>query len=252
MVDHSTMKLGKKPERLDYRTLRLARYLTPALSPAPQKCDWTKSVSSWPMMRNDLIGDCTFAAAGHLIQEWTANVGDPILPADEDIVAGYSALTGYNPSDPGTDQGAVELDVLNFWRQQGIAHHQIQAYVAVDVPNFENVRQAVFLFGGCYCGLGLPLSASVQEDWDTKSNPGSLSEVPNSWGGHAVPILAYDEDFLICVTWGQLKKISWDFWLKYCEEAYAVLSPDWIEANNLAPSGVDLETLSADLADITK
>ena len=34
------------------------------------------------MMLNDSIGDCTCAAAGHLIMEWTANAGKEVVPAD--------------------------------------------------------------------------------------------------------------------------------------------------------------------------
>ncbi len=52
------------------------------------------------MMENDQIGDCTCAAAEHLIMEWTANAGKKMVtPSDKQIVAAYSAITGLQPDD---------------------------------------------------------------------------------------------------------------------------------------------------------
>ena len=73
-----------------------------------------------------------------------------------------------------------------------------------------------------------------------------------SWGGHAVPVVAYDTEGLTCVTWGALKKMTWSFWLAYAEEAYAVVSEDFISANGLDPTGLDLSTLLADLTAVSK
>ena len=59
------------------------------------------------MMDNDQIGDCTCAAAGHLIMEWTANAQSKMVtPTDKQIVAAYSAITGYNPTTGANDNGA--------------------------------------------------------------------------------------------------------------------------------------------------
>jgi hypothetical protein len=129
-------RLGKKPPRVDSRTLQLAKYLrvcatdlvqkgtglpeatapSHVLAPAPASIDWTAKISSWPMMANDTLGDCTCAAAGHMIECWTANLGDAFTPTNTQIIAAYSATSGYVPGDPATDKGAVELDVLNYWR----------------------------------------------------------------------------------------------------------------------------------------
>jgi len=45
--------------------------------------------------------------------------------------------------------------------------------------------------------------------------------------------------------------MTWAFWDRYFDEAYCCLTPDWIEANGQTPSGFDLPTLQADLAQIT-
>ena len=67
-----------------------------------------------------------------------------------------------------------------------------------------------------------------------------------SWGGHAVPVVASDPRRLAVVTWGQLLRMTWAFWEAYCDEAYAILSHDFLEKNK-TPDGFDLATLRADL-----
>ncbi len=52
------------------------------------------------------------------------------------------------------------------------------------------------------------------------------------------------------VTWGTVKAMSWGFYGTYCDEAYAVLSRDFL-ANRKTPAGFDFEQLQADLAVIT-
>ncbi len=122
-VDPRKLKLGKTVARHDPRALLMASYLTPALPAPPASFDLTSKVgSTWGMMDNDQLGDCTCAAAGHLIMEWTANAGKKMVtPTDKQIVAAYSAVTGYNPVTGANDNGANEVDVLNYWRQTGIA-----------------------------------------------------------------------------------------------------------------------------------
>lgn len=248
MPDHSTMKLGKKPPKHDIRTLRLARYLPPALPAPPDSCDWSNSQPDWGMMDNDQLGCCTIAACGHAIQVWTLVINQRVTVPDDVILHYYEVWDGYNPTDPNSDQGGVELDVLNKWRQQTFNGHSLQAYAAVDTNNLTNVKQAVALFGGTYIGVALPISAQSQDIWDAVSGP---EGEPGSWGGHAVFCLAYDVSGITCITWGQLKKMTWAFWEKYVDEAYALLSPDFIAQSGLAPSNFDLATLQSDLNVIT-
>jgi hypothetical protein len=249
-------KLGKQAPRRDPRTLKFAEYLG-ADVPAPLTCDWSQHVGKpWGMMANDNVGDCTCAAAGHMIETWTANCGSGVVPADADVLSAYEAVSGYNPSDPGTDQGAVELDVLSFWRKTGIGGHSIVAYTSVRPSVQQHVRAACYLFGGLYIGLQLPLSANGQVGglWDVPSQGLNGDGQPGSWGGHAVSIVAVDDDGLTCVTWGALQRMTWAFWSAYTDEAYGVLSQDWVNLSvswtteTLSPSWFDLNALQADLA----
>ena len=239
------MKLGKLAPRRDVRTLRMARYLTPALPPAPAAVDWTNTVT-FPsgMMLNDTLGDCTCAALGHAVQVWTANSGAEVTVPDAAVLATYEAACGYNPADPSTDQGGVELDVLNYVRSSGLgsAGTIVKSYVACQPENREHIKQAIHLFGGAYIGLALPLTAQGDGDWTVQIGGGEASQI-GSWGGHAVFVPAYDDAGLTCITWGQKKRMSWDFWDTYCDEAYALLSPLW----NVRQPGFDAASLAADL-----
>jgi hypothetical protein len=244
------MKLGKQAPRHDPRTLHLANYLnTGKLPPIPTHKDWSGKVLGWPMYANDVIGDCTIAGAAHLIQEWTANANTEVSPTDPDVITAYSAVSGYDPRTGANDNGAVELDVLNYWRRTGVAGHKIFAYAALEPRNHSHVKAAVYLFGGCYIGLALPLSAQNQGIWSVPSSGMHGNGRPNSWGGHAVNVVAYDAHFLTVVTWGALKKMTWGFWDAYCDESYAVLSQDFMN-NGVAPNAIDWSTLQQDLKQV--
>jgi len=248
MADHSGMRLGKNAPRHEIRTLQMAQYLRPEVLPAlPESQEWYDKVGTWPMMMNDRLGDCTCAAAGHFIEEWTAYAGNKVILSDDEIVAGYSAITGYDARTGTNDNGAVELDVLKYWKNTGFAGHRIAAFVALEPGSLDHIRASVFLFGGCYIGVALPVSAQTQGVWAVPPCGLSGRGAPGSWGGHAVPVVGYDAHGVTVVTWGALKRMTWGFWQAYCDEAYAVLSPDWVSATNPAVNGFDLDQLDEDL-----
>ncbi len=243
---HGGMKLGKKPAKVDPRTLKMAAYLTAELPPAPAEVP-VPDMRHLGMMLNDQLGDCTCAGAAHMVQAWTASNGAEYVISDADVLKAYEGSCGYNPSDPGSDQGGVELDVLNYWRTTGVGGHKIAAFVALEPGNREHLKAACWLFGGCYLGVQLPVTAQNQIVWSLSIATGGPDAEPNSWGGHAVPIVGYNETGPICITWGAPKQMTWSWFDVYCEEAYAVLSADWVQDGKPAPSGFDLAALQADL-----
>jgi hypothetical protein len=241
--------LGKLPVRTDVRTLRLARYVDRSKLPAPPDVlDETAHVAGWPMYANDRIGDCTIAAAGHMIEAWTAAARGRAVEVTEASV--LSAFDRVKLVDPATgEEGAVVLDVLRMWRKQGVGRHRIGAYARLPVHDHELLQTAAWLFGGLYIGLQMPLSAQRQVTWDWT---GSLSgpAAPGSWGGHAVDVVRYGPGSLTVVTWGRLQDMTWSFWDRYVDEAYCILSPDFLDGKQ-APNGFDLEALKEDLALVT-
>jgi Domain of unknown function (DUF1906) len=247
-VDYSQMPLGKRHARHDPRVPMLAKYLPMASLPSPpDSVDWYSRINNWGVMKNDLLGDCTCAAVGHAVLQWTTYTGRPKLLSDEDIVDLYEVVGGYNPADPSTDQGAVEVDVLNYWLNQGVDGDNITAYASIEVGNTIAVKDAINWFGNVYIGLALPISAQTQDVWSVPPGGAVGLGASGSWGGHAVPVVGYDQRGLLCVTWGQLKRMTYEFWSAYCDEAYALMSKDFVRSAGTTPNGVTWEQLQEDM-----
>jgi hypothetical protein len=138
---------------------------------------------------------------------------------------------------------------LKLWRKEGIGRHRIGAFARVSLHDHDLVRTAAWLFGGLYLGLQLPEIAQHQVTWDWV---GRLTgdAAPGSWGGHAVDVVRYAGGSLTVVTWGRLQDLTWSFWDRYVDEAYCILSHDFLSGDR-APNGFDLEALRADLALVT-
>ena len=240
-------KLGRKAIKTDSRTLRLSKYFTAALPPPPKAVGWAHGIRQYGMLGNDVLGDCTCAAVGHAVQILTANASVEAPVTDAEVLGIYENWCGYNPADPSTDQGGICLDVLNDWRQQGFAGHPLLAYATALPANQIHIQQAITLFGGVYIGFNLPQYAlpgdgTIPPVWDVDPNADNTII-----GGHCVFVCAYSPYALTCVTWGQLQPMTWGFWNKYVDEAYALISPNWIEVSGKAPNGFNLAALESDL-----
>lgn len=243
------MKLGKLAPRHDPRTLKLSDYLDDARLPAaPPSVDWSGRIAKWGMMGNDKLGDCTCAAVGHIIMAATALHSKMFTPSDASILKAYEDVGGYKPGDESTDNGAVILDVLRYWRTTGIEGHKLGAFADIRVKDFNHIRQSVWLFGSADVGIQLPTSAQGQEVWDVVGNSLTGDSAPGSWGGHCIPFIGYNALGPICVTWGTPLQMTWAFWSAYGDEAHAPLTEDWVDGVKKAPSGFNLEQLKADLS----
>jgi hypothetical protein len=247
-------KLGKQRPKIDSRTLQFGAYLTKELAPPPLSVDYTKPVKEWPMMGNDQYGDCTCAAAGHMIEEWSANTGTVEILSDPQILKAYNHFAKGNP-----DAGANMLDVLKYWRKTGIGTDKISAFAQLEPQNDVQLRDAVNIFGAAYIGLALP-NFAVPPNTDFLTIPWVVpgtgpvgNAAPNPNNGHCVPAVAYDQRFIYVVTWGAIKTMSWHFYDAYADEAFAVLSSDWINKKvGTSPSGFNMAALQQDLAAVGK
>lgn len=246
-VSHGPVCLGKKRPKRSLKALPFSNYANATSIAYPPVHAWERKIN-WGMLGNDKLGDCTIAATLHLIMGWqaVANSGTPVAFTNQDAINLYSAITGYNPNDPNSDQGANETDVLNYWKATGVKGHKIAGYVSLDVSNIEMIKAAIYLFGGVYIGFNVP--AYIMD----VPNGGSWSQKPGVdttiEGGHAIYLPGYGHDGATLVSWGTTYTFDWDFWTAYVDEAYAIVSTDWIEKSGKSPSGVDVTGLMADLA----
>lgn len=244
----NNIRLGKLPPKHDHRTLMMASYLQPSILPALPMFQFWEKEDAYAMYDNDTLGDCTIAGAANLMGGWSeCSKGTPNKFTNDQIIYTYSILSGYNPqSGDGADNGCVELDVLKYWKNTGIANHKIDAFMGLEPGNDIHLKSSVYLFGGAYLGLALPLSAQNQDIWSIPVVDSAYSQ-PGSWGGHCVIMVGYDPMYAYLTTWGAVKKATWGFLDKYIEEAYAIMSPDWLNSNNVAPNHFDTNTLNKDL-----
>jgi len=236
-------KLGKLPPKFDARTLRLAHYIEKRKLPKVPKTHnlSRKTLKAFPdlgMMNNDRLGCCTIAGLAHAEQTWSTYGGNPRRPTDEQIVEAYNRING------GEDSGAFMIDALKMARTVGVGGNPIYGFVSVHPYDHDQVRTALFLFGGLYVGAGLPYSAQDQKVWDIGDGP---SFAPGSWGGHTFNAVDFDAKGLTIVTWGALQRMTWAFWDRYVDECYAVLEQDYVGDDNRSPQGFSLSKLAADL-----
>lgn len=178
----------------------------------------------------------------------TANTSGIIVPTDDQVVAFYSATSGYVPGNDATDNGADEAIVCQRLVSTGFLGHKADAVGRVDPQNFSHISWCIQLNGCCRVGLNLPGYAEDQFDagqpWDVSAGGDQSTE------GHDVPLVDYRGGLFYCVSWGKKVPVTPGFLYKYCEEAWAELFFDWIAAQGAAPSGLDLGALAAKMKEL--
>lgn len=249
------MKLGKKPFVPDPRDLKFSKYrmrlVEPELPPVPEgPFGHEELVPAWGMLANDSVGCCVFAGAAHETMLWTREGQQPADFTDATVLADYSAVTGYDPSDPSTDAGTDVREALKYRRNVGILdaqgnRHKIGAFVGLDVGNVDHVLEALYLFGAVALGIQIPDTAMEEfkngRPWDL---PGGSIE-----GGHYVPLVARREN-LVVVTWAKLQQMTAAFYAQFSDEAWGILSEEMLVGGR-SPEGFDLEALKADLVAVS-
>lgn len=242
------MKLGKTPARPGSIKFKLAKYLT-GLPAFPSKYSHaTLETAPWQMLGNDKYGDCVLAGAGHETMLWNIEASKAISITEANALSDYSAITGFNPNDPNTDQGTDMQVAASYRRKTGVVdaignRHQVRAYLSINLGKTSEFKQAIYLFGVVGLGIQFPASAMAQfnagKSWTVVK--GSKIE-----GGHYVPLMGYDSRYVYLVTWGKVIKASWGFVNKYADEAVVYLSEEFL-TNGKSLEGFDLQTLTTDL-----
>jgi hypothetical protein len=232
------MKFGKKPAKRLRKSLALSNYLNMSAVSYPPVHAWERPID-YGMLGNDKAGDCAYAGHFHMRMNWraVADAGNPLIVTTEQVLADYAAGTGYDPVSGANDNGAVLTDVLKQYNDK---------YVTLDVQNVEQIKAAIFIFGAVYLGFGVPqsmvdqLGHGIDPTWEFLPNDKPSGE------GHCVVVFGYGRAGVPPCSWGKIYHTPWEFWLQNVDEAYAVISPEWIKHSGVSPSGLDLTGLLAD------
>ena len=248
-------RLGRNQPAPGHPRLSLSQYLVAEnLPPVPAECNYftpaTAPVVS-DMFQNDRLGCCVIAAAGHLVGVATGNAGDLFHYSEAQIIADYSAVTGYVPGEEATDNGTDEVSAFQYWQQHGFANGtKLAGWIHVDPTNQQEIQTALYLFEGIFFGIGLPDAwlnpppAAPLFFWDVAGDP-------NPDNGHAFLGGGCGPRGVDISTWGVVGEISWGAIAKYAGapggELYTLLTPDIIaKAQGKAPNGIAWADLVSD------
>ncbi len=247
LPDGRTMKLGRVPPLTRPQCpLFIDHFDAEAAQPPPPMVDYaSKAIAALHQVdMNATLGCCVISGKMHQIGLWTGNdTGTPALASDNEVISQYHAICG-----PG-DNGCQITAVLDHFRSKGLTCggqiHWIDGYVLVDSTNKLEVQVALYLFGSLTLGFNLPGA------WQQSARPGFLWDDTSSpsVGGHDICVVGYDNIGVQVCTWGMLGTITWMALAnkRIFEETYAALARDWYGNDQLAPCGVNAETLKADL-----
>lgn len=227
---------GRLPRDPTAPFVEITSHLLEGTGNAPAACDYYSRIKAWGIMLNNEWGDCTCAADGHIAVQQVAYGLSKILDVtDADVQAAYVTVGGFNPhmGPPGanpTDKGATVQAALHYLQAHGIAGFKIAAFGEVYRLDHAAVKQAIFEFGALSLGMYFPKSAMTQFQDGKPWTPVANAVLD---GGHCVVAVGYDADYVYCVTWGEVIKMSWAFWDAYVEEAWAIISRDWRTVSGL-------------------
>lgn len=242
-------KYGRKPVKRLLSMPALGDYLDKATTwPAVPPQGWENAVSpsAWGMLGNDQYGDCAEAGILHLIQGQAANTFNPLTATTAQALALYSAITGFNPDDPSTDQGTALTDLLAYVQKNGVEMTdatgktvtvEVVGSASLDISSVQQRRYAAYTFGGNYLGINCP-----QQCEDDTSNWNFAAGLPIA-GGHCIPQEGEGSQGGKIVSWGMVIPVSNAFIAGYLEEAYVIVTKAWLNSKAVSPTGMDLNGL---------
>ena len=244
--------LGKSPAKHDARTYSLRPVLASRLPDVPAVQDWSLN-TPYRMWGNDKLGDCAFAAHAALVSTWTKAAQAPIILSDDDVIANYAAVTGYDPKTGEHDDGTILLDQLNYWRKNGLqqpgqTRDYLTAFGSISPKDVSTIKRAICYLGGVLAGVQVPkgfMALGLGETWDiTKLSGEDLDPI----GGHAIALTGYNPSGAFFNTWGQRTFMPWRTLAAIGDESYGLLSrQNWLDIKGVSPKSEDFDELVSEL-----
>jgi len=246
-------RLGLKPVVTQPR-LRLADYLRPSDLPdvGSLKYPFGHADAIQPhMFCNDSVGDCAIAGSIEEVRLANALAGKTVNFTDATAIENYSAITGYVPGDPSTDQGTDVHELYDYRKATGIIdadgqRHKILAYAGLTPGDFDEALIALSLFPSGV-GIGIQVADFCEDQFDAGQPWHPEPGYHAIEGGHYVPLVgATDRHTGLLYTWGAVQGITAPFYAEYNTVAAVALTAEMF-VDGKSPTGLDMARLRADL-----
>ena len=249
-------RLGRKARKFNPRVPHLSALMGSKhrrLMPIPVDRDYTAGMpDDLGEMLNDELGDCTIAAKYHARQVRTfVATGKMVTESDACVEQFYEEACGYIPGDPTTDQGGNMQDVLTYEVTKGLPigdgtqRLKIAAFVEIDPRNPDDLMLAIDECGLIDIGFNVP--AFIMPDdavpplvWDVQATNRSII------GGHDVIQPGRVGGIYTTVSWGSPNyRMTEAFFEEYVDEAYGIITEEWITSTGKTPFGLGLSDWQA-------
>jgi hypothetical protein len=252
-------KLGRRAVAHDARMPKLANAIRWDNLPEPAQSSLTwlalEPKGGIPMLGNDQFGCCVEASMCHYIQMANLYVrcmgdGTPELPTptEDECLAIYSAITGFDPTNPATDQGTVFLGqggALEYWVNHGITVggklNKATHGATVNVKDQREIKKAIELFGFVFTGATLT-EDNVQSGFMWRPDNSPIA------GGHEFLTCGYGPGFYQVLTWDGNWRYVPEWEMSHVDEMVIVSDPALFDKHGIDPAGVSLATLNNDLS----
>lgn len=261
--DHPAFKLGKRPPK-NAPALHLGAYLKVGAVPEHPAADDNLTIDgfAFKLDGNDRFGVCGPTSCDNfvgMVSTWLA--GGQYTAEQDDIFDLYrrSGNPNFNPDTGAGDNGVDMQTMLEAWLSGGLmvtapdgtrVNIKPVAFAKVDHTNLEEMKAAVYIFGGLLFGVSLQTSQQTQTDADP---PVWRYVKSGQWGGHAICGGLYtggSDAALGAISWA-IKVLLQDLFVSnQLDEAWAVILP-WHLGTKRFVEGMDDAALSSDYLALT-
>lgn len=197
----------------------------------------------WNDYNNYNIPDCVPAAAAHMITCWSSNTSQVIIPSFADVKRAYDRNKQSISSGVEMQRGCRLENFIGYWIDPGMGNDKLTTYKQIREKDCSFLTLATYYYGGCLIGLRMPKAVktmSVDDPWDLPVDQVDFQTgdwTPESWGGHAVPVVGVSGDFFEIISWNRIIRMSARFYMVYNDESHVLLSPNWIMPDGTSPLG---------------
>lgn len=217
--------------------------------PIPVDRDWsTRMPDDLGVMLNDSLGCCTASSKFHDRQARTfVASGNMVTESDTCVQLLYERSCGYVPGDPSTDLGGNIQDVLTYLLTKGLpvgdgsASLKIDAFVEIDPRNPDDLMLAIDQCGLIDVGFNVPAFLMPDDGsppplvWDVQPSNRRII------GGHDITQPGRVNGLYRTISWGRKDyQMTEAFFEEYVDEAYAVITEEWVTATGKTPFGLGL------------